>query len=106
MYGMLGHSFAIKPVIHVAVVVAVVDVTHCIHFMVHFLGTLKSDKKINKPSYLLNFLLVSGAYIIKPFTMAIYKFHEKVAILAPGRPFQPSLMFVGKARSLPKKGIP
>jgi hypothetical protein len=38
------------PVIHVvnvAVVVTVVDETHCIHFMVQFLGTLKSDKKIN-----------------------------------------------------------
>ncbi len=27
-------------------------------------------------------------------------------MFAPGRPFQPSLIFVGKARSLPESGAP
>ncbi len=27
-------------------------------------------------------------------------------MFVPGRPFQPNLMFVGKARSLPKSGAP
>jgi hypothetical protein len=27
-------------------------------------------------------------------------------VLAPGKPFQPSLLFVGKARSLPLSGAP
>ncbi len=27
-------------------------------------------------------------------------------MLVPGKPFQPSLMFVGKAKSLPRSGAP
>jgi hypothetical protein len=41
--------------------------------------------------------IVPGPNVIKLFTAAIY---NKLDFF-PGRPFQPSLMFVGKARSYP-----
>jgi hypothetical protein len=42
--------------------------------------------------------------IIKLFTAASYKFSLYAKVLFPGKPSQPSLMFVGKARSLPLSG--
>jgi len=44
-------------------------------------------------------LYTPGANAIKLFTAVSYAF-------APGKPFQPSLLFVGKARSIPYSGAP
>jgi hypothetical protein len=43
----------------------------------------------------------SRACIIKLFTAVIYGFSLQARVFVPGKPFQPSLMFVGEARSLP-----
>jgi hypothetical protein len=42
-----------------------------------------------------------GAKVIKLFTAVSYEFLLKAIVLAPDKPFQPSLLFAGKARSLP-----
>ncbi len=47
-----------------------------------------------------------GAYIIKHFTAVIYGFSLSVRVFVPGKPFQPSLVFAGEARSLPSSGAP
>jgi hypothetical protein len=39
--------------------------------------------------------------LIKLFTAVIYGFLEQARMFIPGKPFQPSLMLVGKARSQP-----
>jgi hypothetical protein len=44
---------------------------------------------------------IPGPNVIKLFLSGIYEFGNKL-----GRPFQPSLVFVGKARSLPKSEAP
>ncbi len=41
-----------------------------------------------------------GANPIKIFTAAIYEFSKKARVFVPGKPFQPSPMFVSEARSL------
>jgi hypothetical protein len=43
----------------------------------------------------------SGANVIKLFTSVSYDFSLYIRAFVPGKPFQPSLMFVGKSRSLP-----
>ncbi len=53
-----------------------------------------------------NYNIATGAIVIKLFTAVSYKFLQKARAFAPGKPFQPSLMFVGKARSLPKSRAP
>ncbi len=40
-----------------------------------------------------------GAYPVKLFTVVI---HEFTKAFVPGKPFQPSLMFAGKARAYPR----
>ncbi len=50
--------------------------------------------------------ILSGANPIKKFKAVIYGFLELDRVFVPGKPFQPSLMFVGKARGLPKSGVP
>ncbi len=42
-----------------------------------------------------------GACITELFTVVIYGFHNKLEFFFSGKPFHPSLMFVGKAISLP-----
>jgi hypothetical protein len=44
--------------------------------------------------------MASGACIIKLLWQQFTDFHNKLVIVL-GKPFQPSLVFVGKARSLP-----
>jgi hypothetical protein len=39
-----------------------------------------------------------GAIVIKHFTAVIYKCPSKARLLVPGKPFQPSLMFVEKTQ--------
>ncbi len=46
-------------------------------------------------------LLLSGANVIKLFTDVSYDFSQKARAFVTGKPFQPNLMFVGKARSQP-----
>jgi len=41
-----------------------------------------------------------GACTIKLFTVVIYRFSKYARGFVPGKPVQPSLMFVGKVRSL------
>ncbi len=48
---------------------------------------------------------VPGAIIIKLFNAEIFKWLYLAWMLFPGRPFQPSLMFVDKAKSLPLKDL-
>ena len=43
----------------------------------------------------------AGANVIKLFTAVIYKFSYSVRVFVPGKIFQPSLMFVGKAGAYP-----
>jgi hypothetical protein len=43
-----------------------------------------------------------GPNVIKLFTLVIYEFLLQDRVFVPGMSFQPSLMLVGKARSLPK----
>ncbi len=45
--------------------------------------------------------LTPGANVIKLFTALSYDFSLKARAFVPGKPFQPSLMFVDGARSLP-----
>jgi hypothetical protein len=42
-----------------------------------------------------------GANPIKLFMAVIYEFSEQARVSVLRKPFQPSLMFVGKSRSLP-----
>jgi hypothetical protein len=42
-----------------------------------------------------------GACTIKLFTAVIYGFSQLARVFVSGKPFQPSLMFVSEARSLP-----
>ncbi len=46
-----------------------------------------------------------GANVIKLFTAVIYDFRNKLMCFVPGKPFQPSLMFVDMARSLHQSGF-
>ncbi len=52
--------------------------------------------RVNEP--LTDTHLQSGSNVIKLLTVVIY---ECVRMFVPGNPFQPRLMFTGKARSLP-----
>jgi hypothetical protein len=44
--------------------------------------------------------LNTGGDVIKLFTAVIYKFSSKARVFVPVKPFQTSLLFVGKARNL------
>ncbi len=46
-------------------------------------------------------LLRPWANLIKLFAYAIYKFSYKARVFVLAKPFQPSLMFVGRARAYP-----
>jgi hypothetical protein len=48
----------------------------------------------------------SGANVIKLFSSVIYDYSLQARVFVPGKPFQPSLMIVGEARSLPWSGAP
>jgi hypothetical protein len=39
--------------------------------------------------------------VIKLFTVVIYEYSYKARVFVPGRPFQSSLIFAGKDRSIP-----
>jgi hypothetical protein len=41
--------------------------------------------------------------VIKLFTAVSYDFSKKVGAFVPAKPFQPSLMFSGKARAYPSE---
>jgi hypothetical protein len=43
--------------------------------------------------------LTPGAHVIKLFTAVIYEFSLYARVFAPGKPFEPCLMFVGKTSS-------
>jgi hypothetical protein len=43
-----------------------------------------------------------GANVIKLFTAVSYDFSLKARAFIPGKPFQPSLMFAGKAGAYPR----
>jgi hypothetical protein len=47
-----------------------------------------------------------GTNVIKLFKAVIYQCLQYARVFVPGKPFQPSLMFVGKGRSLPQSGAP
>ncbi len=51
------------------------------------------------PFYFLN-KLCSGPKVTKKFTAVIYECSYQAKVLVPAKPFQPSLTFVGKERSL------
>jgi hypothetical protein len=44
--------------------------------------------------------LNTGGDVIKLFTAVIYEFSSKARVFVPVKSFQPSLLFVGKARNL------
>jgi hypothetical protein len=44
--------------------------------------------------------------VIKLISAVIYECSQQVRMFVPRRPFRPSLIFVGKAGSLPKSGVP
>jgi hypothetical protein len=44
-----------------------------------------------------------GPNVKKLFMVIIYKYSLEAGVFVPGRPFKPSFMFVGKARSIPKR---
>jgi hypothetical protein len=46
------------------------------------------------------------ANFVKLFTAVSYDFSKYALAFVLGKPFQPSLMFTGKARSLPYSGTP
>ncbi len=52
------------------------------------------NKKILRPT-------VSGVNVIKLFTTVSYDFSKYARAFVPGKPLQPSLMFVGEAMNLP-----
>ncbi len=45
--------------------------------------------------------ILASACIIKLITAVIYGLPSYARVYVPGKPFKPSLVFVGKARSLP-----
>jgi hypothetical protein len=47
-------------------------------------------------------LLGDRVFAIKLLTLVIYKGSCLAGVFVPGRPFQPSTVLVGKARSLPQ----
>jgi hypothetical protein len=49
---------------------------------------------VSKGSYYFPFI---GANVIKPFTTISYAFSQEARAFVPRKPFQPSLMFGGKA---------
>ena len=49
-------------------------------------------------------LLTPGVNVMKLFTAVSYAFSKKARAFVPGKPFQPSPMFVSEARSLPRSG--
>ncbi len=61
---------------------------------------LNTEVKTSNQVYLLtiNFHLTC-AHAIKRFTSVIYKISEKAIMIVSVRPLEPSLMFMGKARS-------
>jgi hypothetical protein len=48
-------------------------------------------------------LTPSGGNSIKLFTTVIYGFSKQARVFVPGKPFQPSLMFAGKAGAYPRE---
>ncbi len=48
-----------------------------------------------------NFPIYPGPIVIKRITSVIYECSLQASVFASGKPFQPSLMFVGKAKNLP-----
>ena len=73
--------------------------------------TVEVKKRLSKHSLLLEpgasavKRSTQGANPIKPFTAVIYEFLEQARVFLPGKPFQPSLMFAGKARAYPRVEI-
>jgi hypothetical protein len=61
---------------------------------------LVTPKSLAKHKHLFNKPASAGACPIKLSTAVIYSFRNKL-MFVPGKPFRPSLMFVGEARSLP-----
>jgi hypothetical protein len=53
----------------------------------------------NTTKLIISFL--ARACIIKPIMAVIYGFQSYARVYVPDKPFKPSLVFVGKARSLP-----
>ncbi len=51
-------------------------------------------------------VMKTGANLVKLFTAVSCKFQQEARALVPGKPFQPSLMFVGNARRPPQSGAP
>jgi hypothetical protein len=56
--------------------------------------------------YCRNEFYITGACTIKLFTAVIHGFSQLARMFVPGKPFKPSLMFVGKATGLPESGAP
>jgi hypothetical protein len=50
--------------------------------------------------------LAPGGNFQKKFLVVIYEYSKRSRVFVPGKPFQLSLMFLDKARSLPKGGVP
>jgi len=46
--------------------------------------------------------LTPGNNVIKLFTPAIFRFSYQARVFVPGRPFQLSLLFAGKAKTYPR----
>ncbi len=61
---------------------------------------LVTPKARGKLKHLFNKPVSAGECTLKLSTAVIYSFRNKL-MFVPGKPFQPSLMFVGEARSLP-----
>jgi hypothetical protein len=45
----------------------------------------------------------NGANVIKPFKAVICHCSDLINVFAPGKPFQPSLIFAAKARAYPSE---
>jgi hypothetical protein len=60
-----------------------------------------------KPNYHLHCsAITSGPNVVKLFTFVIYECSQLISVFVLGRPFQLTLMFVGKVKSAPWIGTP
>ncbi len=51
-------------------------------------------------------MIVEELYSQNFFSLLITNVPKKARVFVLGKPFQPSVMFAGKVRILPKKGVP
>ncbi len=66
--------------------------------MTNTLAYYQNQYFTDKKSYI---TLAPGDNVIKHFMPVTYEYLQSARVFVPGNPYRPSIVFVGKARSLP-----